>query len=125
VDETIPLTDIEAAFEWLARPKRFAVIAGAGHNSFTDLCGPIRAQGGLMQYSGRLPVPDGLLRRGEDGCTPANIDPEVAYRLINQLTVAQLRDVFGIDAEVAAVSLEQDWLDELFPGALARYTYEP
>jgi predicted dienelactone hydrolase len=125
VDGTIPLANIEAAFDWLAPPKRFAVIAGAGHNSFTDLCGPIRAQGGLMQFSGRLPVPDGLLRRGEDGCTPADIDPEVAYRLIDQLTVAQLRDVFGIDAEVAAASLEQDWLDELFPGALARYTYEP
>jgi fermentation-respiration switch protein FrsA (DUF1100 family) len=125
VDETIPLTNIEKTFNWLAPPKRFAVIANGGHNAFTDLCAPIRAQGGLMQYSGKLPAPDALLKRAEDGCTPANIDPQVSYDLINQLTVAQLRNVFGIDAAVAAASLEQSYLDEQFPGALARYEYVP
>jgi dienelactone hydrolase len=125
VDETIPLANIERTFAWLAPPKRFAVIAGGGHNAFTDLCAPIRAGGGLMQFSGRIPAPDALLARGEDGCTEANIDPQVAYDLIDQLTVAQLRNVFGIDAPQAAASLERAYLDELFPGALSAYEYVP
>lgn len=125
VDETIPLANIERTFEWLAPPKRFAVIANGGHNAFTDLCAPIRAQGGLMQYSGELPAPDVLLKRAEDGCTPANIDPQLSYDLINQLTVAQLRNVFGIDAPAASASLERSYLDEQFPDTLARYEYVP
>ena len=125
VDETIPLASIERTFEWLAPPKRFAVIADAGHNSFTDICAPVRAQGGLRQYAGQIPVPEELLERGDDGCRPENIDPQVAYDVINQLTVAQLRDVFDIDADVAAASLEETWLEELFPGSLARYEYVP
>ncbi len=123
VDETIPLANIQRTFDWLAPPKRFAVIANGGHNAFTDLCAPIRAQGGLMQYSGKLPAPDALLERAEDGCTPANIDPQISYRLINQLTVAQLRNVFGIEAPQAAASLERSYLDQLFPGTLAQYEY--
>lgn len=125
VDEAVPLSSVERTFEWLAPPKRLAVIANAGHNSFTDVCAPVRAQGGLLQYAGQIPVPEDLLARGDDGCRPENIDPQVAYDVINQLTVAQLREVFDIDGEVATASLEASWLDELFPGALARYTYEP
>nr|WP_283251081.1 hypothetical protein [Rhabdothermincola salaria] len=125
VDATIPLTSVDLLFDWLAPPKRYAVLAAAGHNAFTDLCAPIRAQGGLTQFAGTLPVPDQLLELGEDGCTEGDLEPELGYRIIDHLTVAQLRDVFGIDAEVAAASLEQAWLEELFPGALARYEYVP
>ena len=116
---------IRAISDWLKPPKRLAVLKGAGHNAFTDLCTPIRAQGGLLQYSGKLPAPDQLLRLGEDGCLPTNLDPELGYRLINHLTVAQLRNVFGIDAAQAQASLEQSYLDQEFPGTLARYTYAP
>lgn len=125
VDQTIPLPGVTQVFDWLKPPKRLAVLKGAGHNAFTDLCTPIRAQGGLMQYSGKLPAPDQLLRLGEDGCLPTNLDPEQGYELINHLTVAQLRNVFGIDAAQAQASLEQSYLDQEFPGTLARYTYTP
>ena len=121
VDATIPLAGVKQEFDWLAPPKRLAVLAKAGHNAFTDICAPIRAQGGLMQYSGKLPAPDNLLKLGEDGCTNANLDTATGYSIINQLTIAQLRYVFGIDK--SDVSLSSDYLNSMYPGVLAQYTY--
>jgi pimeloyl-ACP methyl ester carboxylesterase len=121
VDLTIPLAGVKQEFEWLAPPKRLAVLAKAGHNAFTDICAPIRAQGGLMQYSGKLPAPDNLLKLGEDGCTNDNLDTATGYAIINQLTIAQLRFVFGIDKTDA--SLSADYLNSMYPGVLAEYTY--
>ena len=121
VDATIPLAGVKQEFDWLAAPKRLAVLAKAGHNAFTDICAPIRAQGGLMQYSGKLPAPDNLLKLGEDGCTSANLDTATGYAIINQLTIAQLRFVFGIDK--TDVSLSSDYLNSMYPGVLAEYDY--
>lgn len=121
VDATIPLAGVKQEFDWLAPPKRLAVLAKAGHNAFTDICAPIRAQGGLMQYSGKLPAPDNLLKLGEDGCTNDNLDTATGYSIINQLTIAQLRFVFGIDK--TDVSLSSDYLNSMYPGVLAQYTY--
>ncbi|CAB4557899.1 unannotated protein [freshwater metagenome] len=121
VDLTIPLAGVKQEFDWLAPPKRLAVLAKAGHNAFTDICAPIRAQGGLMQYSGKLPAPDNLLKLGEDGCTNDNLDTATGYAIINQLTIAQLRFVFGIDKTDA--SLSADYLNSTYPGVLAEYTY--
>lgn len=121
VDATIPLAGVKQEFEWLAPPKRLAVLAKAGHNAFTDICAPIREGGGLMQYSGKIPAPDNLLKLGEDGCTSANLDTATGYAIINQLTIAQLRYVFGIDKTDA--SLSADYLNATYPGVLAEYTY--
>lgn len=120
-DLTIPLAGVKQEFDWLAPPKRLAVLAKAGHNAFTDICAPIRAQGGLMQYSGKLPAPDNLLKLGEDGCTSDNLDTATGYAIINQLTIAQLRYVFGIDKTDA--SLSSDYLNSMYPGVLAEYQY--
>ncbi|MDP1804263.1 MAG: hypothetical protein Q8K72_03770, partial [Acidimicrobiales bacterium] len=40
-DTVIPLDRVEPIFDWLAAPKRFAVIAGSGHAVFVDPCVPI------------------------------------------------------------------------------------
>jgi hypothetical protein len=119
----VPPAGVEAEYSWLAGPKWLAVIGRAGHNSFTDLCGAIRDQGGLMQFSGVLPVPDELLAEGENGCTAADLDPAAFLAVVDQLTVAQLRYVFGIDA--TDVSLSREWMDHLFPGVLTDYEYQP
>ena len=119
VDQTIPLARVSEEYDWLAAPKRFLVLKGAGHNAFTDICKPIREGGGLMQYSGKLPAPDNLLRLGEDGCMPENLDPDTGSALINHMTVAQLRHVFGIDTSDA--SLAPSYVESLFPEAIARY----
>lgn len=121
VDGVIPLASITTEYDWLKTPKRFLVLKGAGHNAFTDICKPIRAGGGLMQYSGKLPAPDNLLRLGEDGCMPTNLDTDTGYAVINHMTVAQLRHVFGIDSSDA--SLAPSYVESLFPDAIARYDF--
>lgn len=122
-DIAIPLTSVDAEFEWLLPPKRYAVLANAGHNAFTDLCAPIRAQGGLGQFATQLPVIAPVITLAEDGCTDGYLEPQAGYDVTNHLVVAQLRWVFGIDP--TEVSLAPAHVDGLFPGALARYESDP
>jgi len=125
LDAIIPLTSIEKTFAWLAPPKRFAVIKNAGHFSFGDFCEPIQTLGGVTQFARQIPVPEGVLQSADDGCLPSNLEAETAYGVIDHLTVAQLRNVFGIEAPQAAASLERSYLDQQFPGTLAQYEYKP
>jgi predicted dienelactone hydrolase len=118
-DGAIPLASVQQVFAWLAPPKTLAVLAGAGHNAFTDLCAPIRAQGGLTRFAGSIPVPIQILQLGEDGCTESSPDPQIAYDVIDHLMTAQLRWVFGFDP--APVSLAPAFVESLFPGALSTY----
>ncbi len=117
-DGAIALTSVEAEFEWLRSPKRLVVLENAGHNAFTDLCGPIRSQGGLMQYADKLPALVGLFRLGEDGCTEGMTDVAKSEAVINHATVAHLRHVFGMDPSEA--SLDAAFLQKAFPAAVAR-----
>lgn len=123
-DGVIPLATVTLEYEWLQAPKKLAVVKNAGHNAFTDLCPPIREQGGLMQYSAQLPsafVP--VLRLGEDGCTPDFLEPAVGYKYIDHLTVAQLRWVFELDPTEA--SLAPAFLAKTFPDAYGPYQTDP
>ena len=96
-DDVVPPAAVEDEFRWLAAPKRLAILAGANHLSFIDLC-----------PSG--PADDG-------SCA----DPAQAerVRVIDHLTVAQLRHVFGLDPTDA--SLDPAYVENEFPGALASY----
>jgi dienelactone hydrolase len=118
-DGAVPLADVQEEFSWLAPPKTLAVLAGAGHNAFTDLCAPIREQGGLTRFADVIPAPVELLQLGEDGCTESSPDPRIAYDVIDHLMTAQLRWVFGFDP--APVSLSPAYVESLFPGALSTY----
>jgi pimeloyl-ACP methyl ester carboxylesterase len=121
-DGIIPLAAVDAEFDWLAPPKRYAVLANAGHNAFTDLCTPILAQGGLGDLATLVPSAASLVKAADDGCTAGYLDPETGYRVIDHLTTAQLRWVFGLDPTDA--SLTSEYVDSLFPGALSRYEFE-
>lgn len=121
-DGVIPLASVEAEYAWLAPPKRLAVLKGAGHNAFTDICKPIREQGGLSQFADQLAIVAGVFKLGEDGCTEGYLDPVEGYAVINHLTVAQLRWVFGVDPTDA--SLTAGYLDATFPGTIADYRVE-
>ncbi|MCU0269116.1 MAG: dienelactone hydrolase family protein [Acidimicrobiales bacterium] len=118
VDATIPLDRVLLEYDWLAAPKRLVVLDAAGHNAFTDACAPIRAQGGLLQYADKLPGIEGLLQRGEDGCTEDNLDTQLGYDAVNHLTVAQLRLALGLDETDA--SLDPTYLEETFPEAIGQ-----
>lgn len=120
-DGVIPLASVEAELEWLAPPKTLAVLKNAGHNAYSDLCAPIRARGGLSQYSSRLPALAALFKAAEDGCLPDNLDPDRGYALINQLTIAQLRWVFQIDE--SRESLDPAFLEKTFPDAYESITF--
>jgi alpha-beta hydrolase superfamily lysophospholipase len=124
-DTIIPLERVQQIEAWLSAPKRLAVIAGSGHAVFVDPCVPIRDSGGLsafVQALGLDPTKVPLVALGENGCLPDDTDPKQVWRLIDHLTVAQLRQVFAIDQDVATASLEPDYLDEAFPGLLRRIT---
>jgi len=122
-DIAVPLVAVDAEYDWLVAPKRYAVLADAGHNSFTDLCGPIRDRGGLGPLADRLPSVAAMLRLADDGCVTGYLDPQLGHAVVNHLVVAQLRWVFGLDPSEEA--LAPDFVTSLFPGALDRYESDP
>ena len=120
-DTVIELDRVMNTYDWLAAPKRLAVIADSGHAVFVDPCVPIREEGGLSAFIEALgldPADVPLVELGENGCLPSDTDPELVWGLIDHLTVAQLNQVFGIDTDVATASLDPDHLDTTFPGLL-------
>lgn len=124
-DTVIEIDGIGSTYDWLASPKRLAVIAESGHAVFVDPCLNIREEGGLSEFVEALglnPEDVPLIELGENGCLPEEISPEDVWPLIDHLTVAQLEAVFG-DEPVGNASLEREYLDEEFPGLLADYRF--
>jgi dienelactone hydrolase len=117
-DHIVGVDLVRKEFDWLVPPKTLVVLKHAGHNAYSDLCPPIRAQGGLSQVADPLPPSfRGVVTRSEDGCAPANLDPERGYALVNQVTIAQLRWVFKVDPDRA--NLDPAYLQRTFGDALA------
>jgi dienelactone hydrolase len=125
-DSIVEIEGVGEVFDWLASPKRLAVIAESGHAVFVDPCLNIREEGGLSEFIETLGLdPDDvpLIELGENGCLPEEVSPEEVWPLIDHLTVAQLEAEFGNEA-VGEASLEREYLDEAFPGLLADYRVE-
>lgn len=129
-DGLVPLAAVEAEAEWASREvpgadgpssAMFAVLDNAGHQTYLDLCAPIRARGGLSQHAGRYPALAGLFSSSEDGCAPDNLDPDRGYAVVNHMSVAHLRWVFRFDEGRA--SLDPEFLAKTFPGVLESATY--
>jgi predicted dienelactone hydrolase len=118
-DTIVPLVEVRTLFEWLPSPKRLAVLAGAGHQVFTDLCPPLAGQQGLTRSADTIPAPVGLLARLEDGCVRQGPDLEAALEVVFHLDTAMLRWAFDLDASDA--SLEPAFVESLFADALAGY----
>jgi dienelactone hydrolase len=116
LDSVVPLAWVRDHHATLSTASQLVVLGDAGHQSFTDLCAPVRERGGLLQYTDVLPVPAGVLAVGEDGCVGDRLDPHDATRALNHLSVAHLRWVFELDTDRA--SLAPDFLAERFPHAL-------
>ena len=122
-DSVVEIEGVGVIYDWLASPKRLAVIAESGHAVFVDPCLNIRDAGGLSEFVASLGVdPEnvGIIELGENGCLPEDVSPEEIWPLIDHLTVAQLAAVFG-DEAVGEASLKREYLDERFPGLLADY----
>jgi dienelactone hydrolase len=86
-------------YDDLLSPKRLVVIKGAGHNTFTDSCIAVRGGNDLVGLAPQvgLRIPPGLLAAGRDGCAPTSLDLGVAYQIIQNFTVAELREGLGLD----------------------------
>ncbi len=109
----VSLDDLRLTFSKLGPRARLVVLHDVGHNSFTDLCGPMWAKGGLTQHAERLANIAELLRTSEDGCTPAHADPADVEAITDHLAVAHVRWILGLDR--SDVSLSADWLAARFP----------
>jgi dienelactone hydrolase len=79
-------------------PTDFVEISNEGHNTYTDICTPIRSgNGGLVGFAISLHVISGeLAKLAVNGCTAKNIPPERFWPIVQLYTVAELRSVFGI-----------------------------
>jgi dienelactone hydrolase len=104
----IVIADLDIAFsadrvrdyyDVLEGPRQLIVLDNAGHNSFTDACGPIWDLGGLASIGEALGLPANLLELGENGCVPdaGFTEPAEFLKLLNHLTLAHLLDVFKIE----------------------------
>ncbi len=82
VDVLIPIDEVAQTYEGLATPRRFVVIDGAGHNSFTDICLSVKGGTDLIGLAQRigLGIPDNLAAGGRDGCEEGSIDTRVGWR---------------------------------------------
>jgi fermentation-respiration switch protein FrsA (DUF1100 family) len=118
-DAVVPTSDVRSIYQWLDPPKRSVVIKNAGHNLFTDICAPIQKSGGLrtaIKALGFDPDKVSIVKLGEDGCLQKNLDAATGYEIVQQVVVAQLNWVFDIDRSSADASLQQSYLNTLFPG---------
>jgi len=109
------------AFAAANAPARHVVIEDMGHLGPSDICAIGENGGGPIQIAldQGLPISEGLVRLGTDGCQQGALPPPDGWPVINHFVTAQLRWAFGFDEE--PVGLSQDVADE-FPEA--EFTYE-
>jgi hypothetical protein len=98
-------------------------IGNAGHNTFTDTCEVIRGGGGLIEYARKNKLVSGeLLDLATNGCAKKNLDPQRFFPVVQHFTVAQLRDVFGIDSQPVGLG---DGVTGAFDGVEVTYEHQP
>jgi predicted dienelactone hydrolase len=98
-DDIIPPAETRKVYEAMSAPKYLVEIADAGHLVFSDICRIGRDQGGLVSLVDQagLDIPEQFLQLAKDGCEEGDLPPEDAFPAIDHLSVAFLRDVFGLD----------------------------
>ncbi len=106
------------AFVWSAHGKSSISFLHLGPS---DICAIGENGGGVIQIAldEGLPIPDGLVRLGTDGCQEEALPPEDGWPTINHFVTAQLRWAFGFDEE--PIGLSQDVEEEL---PEAQFTYQ-
>lgn len=98
-DIGVTTTSTEALYASLSSPKRLVIIEETGHNSFSDICTPIRDGASLAQLAREagLQIDERLLALAEDGCSEEDLAPEDAWSITQHFSVAELRATFGTD----------------------------
>jgi len=106
-------------------PKRWVQIGGtrAGHDTFTDTCTVIRAGGGLVEFALQHHfIAANLAKLATNGCTNTDLDPPAFWAVVQHFTVAELRNVFGIDPQPVGLG---DAITGAFPRIPITYQHQP
>lgn len=119
-DEIVPLADVQAIVDGIEGERRFAVLADAGHGSFSvDTCRRIWNEGGLTPAlrSGMASLGTGLIDATDNGCSPGDVAPVSVAAAVNHLTVSHLADAFDLnDAAAAGMAEPPDGVAALIAG---------
>jgi len=100
-DSIASIEDVRRGFQYTPAESKLVEISGAGHvNAFSDICeigdGGVAA---LARATG-LPIPEGLLALGDDGCPqPAFKDSTEVWPEVRHFVTAELRLRSGLDPE--------------------------
>ena len=110
-------------YEGLTAPRALAVIAEAGHNSFTDFCRNQQDGVDLIQVALDLgfPIPESLVELGYNGCLPEDVPPEDVWPIIQHFTVAWLLHQTGVNEQPVGLG---DAVAETF-AVPVEYEHEP
>ena len=99
--EDVALTPatLTGEFHKFPGPATFIEVSGEGHNTYTDICTSIRAgNGGLVGFAISLHlISTELAKLAVNGCTAKNLPPERFWPIVQDYTVAALRNGLGID----------------------------
>ena len=100
-DGIAPIDTLRTGFTYTPGERRLVELGGAGHNNgFTDIC---TVGGGGVAGLARainLPVPEGLLTLGDDGCTVGPFKPSVeVWPEVRHFVTAELRFRAGLDTQ--------------------------
>ena len=98
-DVALTPATLTAEFHKFPGPTNFVEISGEGHNTYTDICTSIReGGGGLVGFAMSLHlISQELGKLAVNGCTAQNIPPERFWPIVQDYTVAALRNGLGID----------------------------
>ena len=100
-DGISPIDNLRTGFEYTPGERRLVEVGGAGHNNaFTDICTVGGGGVAALARAINLPVPDGLLALGDDGCTVGPFRPSVeVWPEVRHFVTAELRLRSGLDAQ--------------------------
>ena len=100
-DGIAPIDTLRTGFEYTPGERRLLELGGAGHNNgFTDICTVGGGGVAALARAINLPVPDGLLALGDDGCTVGPFKPSVeVWPEVRHFVTAELRSRSGLDAQ--------------------------
>jgi len=120
-DRLVPLSSLGHQYAAARAPKALLVVDDTGHNVFDDICTIAHARGGMVADARRLrlPVPRALLMMATDGCNPPDLYPPLAWPLVEQATIAELRYGFGFDPTPLGLGTA---LASAFAGVRATYS---
>lgn len=120
-DKTVPTSVVRQFYATLRGTKELVVVDGYGHNVFDDVCAINHAHGGLTTAirALHLPVPPGVAKLADDGCSPPDNYPATGWPLIDQVVTAWLLHLFGRGAPATSTGPP---IVRAFPGVHAQYS---